>query len=605
VVRARWRPALTRIVVGSMMAVMVGTEALPVAAQPSAPARSAGLPWLRVAAVGGSPATGPGRQIVDDRGRTVVLRGVNVAGIEDDYYTVGGRPPTTAPAYPVDPAAFDGICPADRPGTGEPPVCQDDLAQVRSLGFDVIRLTVSWSLLEPTPGRYDPTYLDRIAQVVGWARSQGVYVLIDMHQDAYSRYTPTSAPASVPPVLEPSGQGSDHSDGAPAWAVIGDGVPAEGVGGQLELNSFVAAAFTNFWLNTVPTDGAGHALPQGQAPGPGLQDHYIGAMAAIASRFVHDPAVVGYEIMNEPLPGVIAPGAFDLGYLYPFYRRVIDALAGTHDGVPCPVGTSYGAACGYRDLAVHDRRHLFFFEPMAARNLTDVAVGLSAPFSSSPNLVYAPHVYTHVFTADQQVPGGVVSGVYPVNYDQAFETAGAEARLLHAALFVGEFGNGNGDDSTTLASETAAIDKAGVGSTLWQWKSNCGPAPSSTDCWSMYFGPGSSGAENGPVIPSRARYVSRVVPRATAGRLVAFAYDPLARHFTMQGTDAHAVQNGDLAGDTAIYIPPSVTAIAPVGWAPVVSGAAVLDRMVTASDGSCMVYVSPTGAGAYEVSLAL
>jgi hypothetical protein len=35
-------------------------------------------------------------------------------------------------------------------------------------------------------------------------------------------------------------------------------------------------------------------------PQPGLQDHYIGAIAALARRFINDPTVVGYEIMNEP-----------------------------------------------------------------------------------------------------------------------------------------------------------------------------------------------------------------------------------------------------------------------------------------------------------------
>ena len=39
----------------------------------------------------------------------------------------------------------------------------DDLAQMRALGFNVIRLPVSWSQLEPTPGRYSTSYIDRIS----------------------------------------------------------------------------------------------------------------------------------------------------------------------------------------------------------------------------------------------------------------------------------------------------------------------------------------------------------------------------------------------------------------------------------------------------------
>ena len=54
-------------------------------------------------------------------------------------------------------------------------------------------------------------------------------------------------------------------------------------------------AFQNFYDNRVIP-----GIPQGAAPGPGLQDHYIGAVAALAARFRNRSTVVGYELMNEP-----------------------------------------------------------------------------------------------------------------------------------------------------------------------------------------------------------------------------------------------------------------------------------------------------------------
>ena len=83
--------------------------------------------------------------------------------------------------------------------------------QMRALGFDNLRLPVSWSLLEPTPGQLDRTYLERIAQVVGWAKAQGIWVVIDLHQDAWSKYdyTPDGQPC-------PPGTGTvKDQDGAP------------------------------------------------------------------------------------------------------------------------------------------------------------------------------------------------------------------------------------------------------------------------------------------------------------------------------------------------------------------------------------------------------
>ncbi|MBV8560089.1 MAG: cellulase family glycosylhydrolase, partial [Acidimicrobiia bacterium] len=239
------------------------------------------LPWLHVERVVGERA-----RIVDETGRTVILHGVNLVGVEDDFYV----DPTLDPIWPIPTAAYaDGRCPQMDHRAGEAPVCEvsagqpefqqssapdahNDLAQMRALGFNFIRLGLSWSQLERTPGVYNTAYLDRIAQVVGWAREQGVYVLLDMHEDNYSRFTPETAVVSVPPLLTPVRQSSAHADGAPPWAVVTDGEPALAPDGQAPLNAYVEAAFTSFWLNRVPPGAA-----QGASPGPGLQDHYIGA----------------------------------------------------------------------------------------------------------------------------------------------------------------------------------------------------------------------------------------------------------------------------------------------------------------------------------------
>ena len=62
-----------------------------------------------------------------------------------------------------------------------------------------------------------------------------------------------------------------------------DGKPACALFGIDELNPAESASFYNFWQNS-PVAG-----PQGQAPGTGLQDHYIGALAALAQRFRGQP----------------------------------------------------------------------------------------------------------------------------------------------------------------------------------------------------------------------------------------------------------------------------------------------------------------------------
>lgn len=112
-------------------------------------------------------------------------------------------------------------------------------------------------------------------QAVGWAKEQGIYVILDMHQDQYSRFIFGDKTFEVHPYL----QAQDGQDGAPEWAVITDGWPAVALYGISPLNLASMAAFDNFYMNSIIP-----GIPQGDAPGPGLQDHFIGAMAFIAKR---------------------------------------------------------------------------------------------------------------------------------------------------------------------------------------------------------------------------------------------------------------------------------------------------------------------------------
>ncbi len=499
-------------------------------------------------ATAGSAAAVP--YLANAAGQRVILRGVAASGFEDQAYSgaVG-----TTPHYPIDPAAYDGRCPANDSRAPDPPLCevqaatsparqstapgsQDDFAQMRAAGFDLVRLTINWSELEPTAGTYSTTFLDRIAQVVGWARQQGIRVILDMHQDGYSRFLTSPADASVPQQAPPPGcTPADGQDGAPAWAVFTDGKPSCGADGQSQLNLAGAEAFLNFWDNrTVPG-------PQGEAPGTGLQDHYIGALEALARRFAGNPAVLGYEVMNEPLPGSSAPlplaNLYDFSdqQLLPFTERAIEALTGVRDGKPtCPAddpsGTAAEAAlhrtvvpqvpaevdpCAYPPGPVLVHSQMILFEPTGYRNQADFSPQLSTgaalaahPFSQYPDLVFAPHIYTHVFTLDTLLGGVAASGPqYPPSYTFGYATAEAEAASLGAALLVTEFGDPPSSDSTILAGMVAAQRQARVGTVFWTWKENCGSA--SGPCangWGVYRPPVAQGgtlAQNGPLDTAR------------------------------------------------------------------------------------------------------
>ena len=111
-----------------------------------------------------------------------------------------------------------------------------------------------------------------------------------MHEDLYSRYILGDKAHEVPPYLT----ASDGQDGAPQWAVMTDDWPALAFLGIGNLNLAMMRAFDNFYNNSIPPN-----VVQGDSPGLGLQDHYIGAIGSLAKRFVNNSAVLGYEVLSH------------------------------------------------------------------------------------------------------------------------------------------------------------------------------------------------------------------------------------------------------------------------------------------------------------------
>ena len=234
-------------------------------------------------------------QLIAPDGRVVILRGINarVAGLFDVTFDDGRAPLETIPDLP-----------------------DADVARMASLGFNLLRLPLSWSAFEPQPGVWSPAFLDALTRVVGSCRDHGIYVLLDVHQDAWSKEI--------------------GEDGAPLWAIVP--APETLLGGPLtdlgarRTSSQVLNAFSSFF-----TDDANM-----------LQEQFASMVQELVIRFRGDPVVLGIEIFNEPL-------ATD-DELLAFHTKVARAI---------------------RD---YDRERLFAFEPPATRNFADAATIPNRPF---------------------------------------------------------------------------------------------------------------------------------------------------------------------------------------------------------------------------------
>ncbi len=226
-----------------------------------------------------APVYSNGTQLVDQSGRAVVLRGVNIraAGFFDPYHASLPLPPFTA----------------------------DDCRVVgQDFGMNALRLPINWSLLEPTRGNIDGAYVEMVLQLAADCYRQGVYTFVDLHQDAWSKYI--------------------GADGAPFWAHA-PALPAvdadERAGNQASTSAAVQAAFNGFVSDAT------------------LTQDYANMAGELARLIERQPGIIGLELMNEPLAtqaqlatfyGVVAPAVRAAAPELPIYfepdalRNVID-----------------------------------------------------------------------------------------------------------------------------------------------------------------------------------------------------------------------------------------------------------------------------------------
>jgi endoglycosylceramidase len=179
----------------------------------------------------------------DASGRAVILRGLDVAG--------DAKVP---PFRPIDsPSLLDPL-----PG----------------FGANVIRLLFTWEAYEPAAGQYDESYLDYVAGVADAAWARGLFVIVDFHQDAYSRFA-----------LHGCG------DGFPAWTLppgVAPAVPDNGAacarwGPQMVSDPDLPGIWNAFYADT-----------------GGARTRYLALVGRVAARLASHPGVVGYDLLNEP-----------------------------------------------------------------------------------------------------------------------------------------------------------------------------------------------------------------------------------------------------------------------------------------------------------------
>lgn len=349
-----------------------------------------------------------------------------------------------------------------------------DYTRVRTeWGFNTIRFLTTWAAVEPSPGVYDDAYLDRVAERMRWAHDAGLHVVLDMHQDIY-------------------GEGFGF-DGAPRWTCD-----------QARYDAFVPR---EPWFVNAADPNVLACVDDFYARAD-LRAHFVATWRHVAARLADQPAILGFDVLNEPAWGTHPAFTFEREVLAPLYDEVVAAV---------------------RSEAPH---WVAFLEPAASRNL---GIATSLPPAPYPDVMYAPHSYDSMAESGN---GFDVSRRQPI-LDNVADLA-FEASSLEAGLWIGEYG-GDASKPGIVDYMTAQYDAAGaVAASTMYWSYDQGGSYSLLD-------------EQGAEKPALLGVLVRPYPERVAGTPRSYAFDAPTRTFTLD-----YVPEAGLVAPTVIALPARV-----------------------------------------------
>jgi len=80
--------------------------------------------------------------------------------------------------------SLEAMGPGNETAWGNPAVTQQLISSVKAAGFDTIRIPVAWSVFtDSTNYTIDPVWMNRVAEVVNYALSEDMYVIMNEHWD--------------------------------------------------------------------------------------------------------------------------------------------------------------------------------------------------------------------------------------------------------------------------------------------------------------------------------------------------------------------------------------------------------------------------------------
>jgi aryl-phospho-beta-D-glucosidase BglC (GH1 family) len=337
-------------------------------------------------------------QIVDSRGHPALLRGVCLGGWMNLENFING--------YPGSEHGLRAVM-ADILGTHKARfffdrlldyfITEADIAFIKRQGATVVRIPLNYRHFEADsqPYHYLSDGFARLDRVLDWCAQHDLYAILDMH-------------------AAPGWQNTDwHSDNANRHALL--------------------------WEH------------------PHFQNRLIELWSTLAERYGDNPAVAGYDVLNEPVTAAPRGVFSETGYqpawpaINQLYRRLVEAIR------------------------ARDPDHIIFLE---GDFFSSHFKGLEEPFAA--NLVYSSHNYNPSCFGPGPYPGEIHGEWWDAaRQQQAFEENEGTVftRKHQAPLWVGEFGavyNGPAEEIPdrlrALDDQLAVFNNANAHWTTWTYK---------------------------------------------------------------------------------------------------------------------------------------
>jgi hypothetical protein len=238
---------------------------------------------------------------IDEHGRSVLLRGVNLGGSSKVPSKPNGATHLKTDFNDHRDVSFVG-----RPFPIKE--ANEHLNRIKHWGFNCLRFLITWEAIEHKgPKKYDLEYLDYIEEILKIAESHKLYFFIDPHQDVWSRMSGgCGAPGWIFEKVGLDFTKFDKTEAAFVMQYRYDPSNPKAYPDMYWDGNNVRFANATIWtLFFGAKDFAPSCKINGLNAQEYLQQHYFDAIKQVALRVKDNSFAIGFDTLNEPKQGWI------------------------------------------------------------------------------------------------------------------------------------------------------------------------------------------------------------------------------------------------------------------------------------------------------------